>query len=104
MVETARALNPGIEVVVRSHNAHEAVLLERDGAGTVFVGESELAKAMAAFVLGRVQANWAGAALTLRAARDGEAGKGPSGALHADAARTAHAGEPQGRARRHAAP
>jgi CPA2 family monovalent cation:H+ antiporter-2 len=59
MVETARTLNPGIEVVVRSHNAHEAELLERDGAGTVFVGESELAKAMAAFVLGRVQANWA---------------------------------------------
>ena len=62
MVETARTLNPGIEVVVRSHNAHEAGLLERDGAGTVFVGESELAKAMAAFVLGRVQANWASVA------------------------------------------
>ncbi len=62
MVETARTLNPGIEVVVRSHNAHEAELLERDGAGTVFVGESELAKAMAAFVLGRVQANWASVA------------------------------------------
>ena len=59
MVETARALNPGIEVVVRSHSAQEAELLERDGAGTVFVGERELAKAMAAFVLGRVRADWA---------------------------------------------
>jgi len=55
MVEVARTLNPGIEVVVRSHNVAEAELLERDGAGTVFVGESELAKAMTRFVLDRVE-------------------------------------------------
>jgi len=55
MVEVARTLNPGIEVVVRSHNSAEAELLERDGAGTVFVGESELAKAMTRFVLERVE-------------------------------------------------
>jgi len=55
MVEVARTLNPGIEVVVRSHNTAEAELLERDGAGTVFVGESELAKAMTRFVLERVE-------------------------------------------------
>ena len=64
IVETARALNPGIEVVVRSHNAQEAVLLERDGAGTVFVGERELARSMAAFVLARVRADRPGAAPT----------------------------------------
>jgi CPA2 family monovalent cation:H+ antiporter-2 len=52
MVETARQLNPGIQVVVRSHNAQEAELLEKDGAGTVFVGELELAKAMTEHVLG----------------------------------------------------
>jgi hypothetical protein len=36
--------------------------LESDGAGTVFVGERELARAMAGFVLGRVEAKWAVAA------------------------------------------
>jgi CPA2 family monovalent cation:H+ antiporter-2 len=54
MVQTARALNPDIEIVVRSHNAHEAELLEREGAGRVFVGESELARSMSAYVLSRV--------------------------------------------------
>ncbi len=51
MVETARALNPGVQVIVRSHNAEEAELLERDGAGRVFVGENELARAMVSCVL-----------------------------------------------------
>jgi CPA2 family monovalent cation:H+ antiporter-2 len=51
MVGNARQLNPGIEVVVRSHNLQEAELLEKDGAGTVFVGETELAKAMTQHVL-----------------------------------------------------
>jgi CPA2 family monovalent cation:H+ antiporter-2 len=51
MVEVARTLNPGIQVLVRSHNVEEAELLEKDGAGTVFVGERELARAMSALVL-----------------------------------------------------
>ena len=51
MVETARTLNPGIQIVVRSHNVEEAELLEKEGAGTVFVGESELASAMVRHVL-----------------------------------------------------
>ena len=55
MVETARTLNPAIEVVVRSHNEEEAALLERDNAGKVFVGETELARAMTEFVLGKVE-------------------------------------------------
>jgi CPA2 family monovalent cation:H+ antiporter-2 len=46
MVETARTLNPKVDVVVRSHNAEEAALLEREHAGKVFVGETELARAM----------------------------------------------------------
>jgi monovalent cation:H+ antiporter-2, CPA2 family len=46
MIGTARALNPAIQVVVRSHNAEEAALIERDERGTVFVGESELANSM----------------------------------------------------------
>ncbi len=51
MVETASALNPAISVVVRSHNVEEAKRLEEDGAGTVFVGDTELAKSMIGFVL-----------------------------------------------------
>jgi CPA2 family monovalent cation:H+ antiporter-2 len=57
MIETARTLNPDIDVAVRSHNEHEAALLERDGAGKVFVGERELARAMSNFVVARIQAN-----------------------------------------------
>ena len=54
MVETARKLNPDIEVAVRSHNEQEAALLEREGAGKVFVGESELARSMTNFVIARI--------------------------------------------------
>jgi monovalent cation:H+ antiporter-2, CPA2 family len=57
MVETARLLNPDIEVAVRSHNEQEAAMLERDGAGKVFVGESELARSITNFVLARVVEN-----------------------------------------------
>ncbi len=51
MVETARALNPDIDVVVRSHNVEEADLLQRDISGRVFVGESELARSITDHVL-----------------------------------------------------
>ena len=51
MVQTARALNPHIEVAVRSHNSEEAALLEAEGTGRVFVGESELAAAMSNHVV-----------------------------------------------------
>ena len=51
MVETARALNPGIDILVRTHREEEAALLRRDNLGTVFVGEHELARAMAERVL-----------------------------------------------------
>ena len=54
MVATARSLNPEVAVVVRSHSAHEAALLESEGAGTVFVGENELARAMTQHVLAHV--------------------------------------------------
>ena len=54
MVETARALNPDIDVVVRSHNEEEAQLLQREITGRVFVGESELARSITDYVLQRV--------------------------------------------------
>lgn len=53
MIETARALNPTIEVVVRSHNEDEARLLQSSGEGTVFLGDAELAESMARHVLAR---------------------------------------------------
>ncbi|MDB5964672.1 MAG: Kef-type potassium/proton antiporter, family, partial [Polaromonas sp.] len=53
MVATARALNPAIETVLRSHNEVEASLLDSEKAGTVFLGEHELAMAMTRHVLER---------------------------------------------------
>ena len=51
MVETARTLNEDIRILIRSHDTEEAELLEKDGAGTVFVGERELSAAMVRSVL-----------------------------------------------------
>jgi K+:H+ antiporter len=56
MVETARALNPRIETLIRTHSDEEAALLRRDNLGTVFMGEHELALAMTRGVLERVDA------------------------------------------------
>ena len=53
MVATARALNPAIEIVVRTHNETEARLLDSEKAGKVFLGEHELAQSMARHVLER---------------------------------------------------
>jgi monovalent cation:H+ antiporter-2, CPA2 family len=55
-VETARALNPRIETLIRTHSDDEAALLRRDNLGTVFMGEHELALAMTRGVLERVDA------------------------------------------------
>jgi len=54
MVETARMLNPRIEVVVRTHSQEEAQLFERERVNKVFFGEHELAMGMVQWVLGRV--------------------------------------------------
>jgi CPA2 family monovalent cation:H+ antiporter-2 len=51
MIETARALNPSIRTVIRSHNEQEARLLASDATVTVFLGEHELAQSMARMVL-----------------------------------------------------
>lgn len=56
MVEVARTLNPGIEVVLRSHNEEEAERLAQDQAATVFFGERELARAMTRHVSERLDA------------------------------------------------
>ena len=56
MIETARALNPGIETVVRTHSDEEAKLLRQENAGTVFMGEHELALGMTRHVLEQLSA------------------------------------------------
>jgi len=55
MVEVARALNPGIETLVRTHSEEEARLLEQDNVGTVFMGQHELALGMTRHVLSRMR-------------------------------------------------
>lgn len=50
MVETARTLNPDIEVAVRSHSEDDAALLAREGTARVFLSEEELAKGMISHV------------------------------------------------------
>ena len=57
VISTARTLNPGIEIVLRSHNEEETLRL-RAGDGecaTVFYGEEELARGMVTHVLQRFE-------------------------------------------------
>jgi len=56
MIEIARTVNPRIETVVRTHSEEEAVLLEKENAGKVFLGEHELARSMIQHVLDRYAA------------------------------------------------
>ncbi|HEY0297227.1 MAG TPA: YbaL family putative K(+) efflux transporter [Bordetella sp.] len=53
MVDTARKLNPGIEIVLRTHSEDESHLLRKENLGAVFFGEEELARGMAGHVLAR---------------------------------------------------
>lgn len=53
MVDTARTLNPDIEIILRTHSEEESVMLREDNIGTVFWGEEELAKGMIGHVLAR---------------------------------------------------
>jgi monovalent cation:H+ antiporter-2, CPA2 family len=53
MVETARLLNPDIEIIVRTHSEDESELLAADGFGKIFFGEEELAKGMVRHIFDR---------------------------------------------------
>ncbi|QET02107.1 MULTISPECIES: YbaL family putative K(+) efflux transporter [Cupriavidus] len=53
MANIARALNPTIEIVLRTHSEEESALLNKEGVGKVFFGEEELAKGMSGHVLAR---------------------------------------------------
>jgi CPA2 family monovalent cation:H+ antiporter-2 len=52
-VETARLLNPNIEIIVRTHSEDESELLTADGFGKIFFGEEELAKGMVRHIFDR---------------------------------------------------
>jgi CPA2 family monovalent cation:H+ antiporter-2 len=56
MIEIARTVNPRIETVVRTHSDEEAVLLEKESAGKIFLGERELARSMSEYVVRRYAA------------------------------------------------
>lgn len=60
MVDTARTLNPEIEIVLRTHNEDESVLLRKENLGTVFYGEEELARGMTNHVMQRFAPKAAG--------------------------------------------
>ncbi|ALV07619.1 YbaL family putative K(+) efflux transporter [Roseateles depolymerans] len=62
MAEIARQLNPGIEIVLRTHGEEESALLRKEQLGTVFYGEEELARGMSRHVLQRFNAPLDGAA------------------------------------------
>jgi len=51
ILEVARQLNPGIDVVVRTHSEEEFKTLESLGAGRVVMGERELARGMLEYSL-----------------------------------------------------
>jgi CPA2 family monovalent cation:H+ antiporter-2 len=57
MVDTARAVNPRIDVVVRTHREDQLTALEMDILGKVFLGEHELAVSMIRYVLDRYAAD-----------------------------------------------
>ncbi|MEN0037537.1 MAG: YbaL family putative K(+) efflux transporter [Cellvibrio sp.] len=54
MVETARALNPKIEIVIRTHNEEEAELWVQEKIGKIFLSEQQLASGMANHVVQRM--------------------------------------------------
>ncbi len=56
MVDTARQLNPAIEVVLHTHSEDDAALLSQERIGEVFLDEEQLARAMAGHVSSRMKA------------------------------------------------
>jgi cell volume regulation protein A len=54
MVDAARSLNPGIRIAIRSHSEVDALLLEKELAGRVFIAEHELGDNMVRHILEEV--------------------------------------------------
>ena len=51
MIETAKVLQPDIEIVIRTHSEAESDLLKSENIGQVFYGEEELANGMCNFIV-----------------------------------------------------
>lgn len=51
MVDTAKALKPDIQIVIRTHNEEESNLLTSENIGKVFYGEEELAIGMCKYII-----------------------------------------------------
>ena len=54
MIQTARTLNPGVEIVIRTHSDEESAAFSKGNLATVFMGEHELATAMAKHITRRM--------------------------------------------------
>lgn len=59
MANTARQLNPKIEIVLRCHSEDESALLREEQVGTVFFAEDELARGMTSHVMQRFESHGA---------------------------------------------
>jgi CPA2 family monovalent cation:H+ antiporter-2 len=55
MMQTARALNPQVYIIARSHGEEDADLLRQEGANAVFVAEHEVADSMVREVVARMR-------------------------------------------------
>lgn len=53
MIQCAQQLNPKIEIIIRTHNEEEAILLQKDLKGKVFFAEGEIAHNMGSYALNR---------------------------------------------------
>jgi CPA2 family monovalent cation:H+ antiporter-2 len=53
MIETARTVNPRVQIVVRTHSEKESALLQKEKIDGIFFGEHELARSMTQYVLDR---------------------------------------------------
>lgn len=55
MTDTARTLNPGIEIVIRTHSADAVEMFRKEGLGRVFFDEEELARGMKGYILSKFE-------------------------------------------------
>jgi CPA2 family monovalent cation:H+ antiporter-2 len=56
MMETSKALNPGAEIIVRTHSDEETARVTKEKADKVFMGENELALSITRHVMEKLQA------------------------------------------------
>ena len=55
LIEHARAVNPGIEIIARAHSEDEVAHLKKFGADLIIMGEREIARGIAQHILSRLE-------------------------------------------------